>query len=199
MSLAIRPMLEFIDPLLDSTWALRAGGLLLCAGAGYLYLRRARPMKIVTVIDGDTVMAVDLAGKNRKLRIKGIDCPELGQRMSLEAKEYAEELLKGQWVSVRFYGRDKFKRHIARIEVRGLDISKEMVRSGRAFPMKGSGLGMLALGARMTGKGVWKSFGQVKPWESSSRDSPIMRTLNSSKKWRQFRKGQLEKQHRRRK
>jgi endonuclease YncB( thermonuclease family) len=192
-------MLEFIDPLLESAWAVRAGGLLLCATTAYLYLRRARQMKIVTVIDGDTVMAVDQSGKNHKLRIMGIDCPELGQRMSFEAKEFAEGLLQGKWVSVKFYGRDRFKRHVARIQVDGVDFSKEMVRNGMAFPLKGSGLTMLAFGARVTGKGVWKGFGQAKPWESNSRDSGVLRILSKSKKWRRHRKDQLERKHNRRK
>jgi endonuclease YncB( thermonuclease family) len=195
-------MLDFhasLQFILSSPWALRAGGLLLGAACICLYLRRPRLMRVVTVIDGDTVMAVNQKGLRHKLRIKGIDSPELGQRMSFEGKEFVEQLMLGKWVSVKLYGRDKYKRHLARIQVGRIDLSKELVRRGLAFPLKGSGLRLAGLGARMRGKGVWSGFGQTKPWESHSRKSNVMRVLNSSKKWRKFRKGQMEQQHRRHK
>lgn len=156
-------------------------------------------MRVITVIDGDTLIAVNAAGKKFKLRIKGIDCPELGQRNSFEAKEFAQSLVAGKWVDVKLYGRDKYKRYVARIRLDGVDLAKELVQRGLAFPLKGSGLGFAALGARMTGKGVYRGFGQAKPWESNSRDSWLLRGLNKSKKFRKARTRRLETKHQQKK
>lgn len=192
-------MNEHTLALLTSPEFIRGAGLALLALAGYCYMRRARSMRIVTVIDGDTVMAVDEKGKTRKLRVHGIDCPELGQRNSFEAKEFAESLVLGKWASVKLYGRDKYKRYVARIRVGQFDLSKELVRRGLAFPLKGSGLAAVGLGARLARKGVWSGFGQAKPWESNSRASWLLGSLNKSKKFRMFRKKQLEKRYQKRK
>lgn len=191
-------MNENLSPFISSDSMLRIAGLLILGVSVYRYLRRPRSMRIITVIDGDTVMAINEAGKKLKLRIKGIDCPELGQRMSFEAKEFAESLVLGKWVEVNLYGRDKYRRHVARIRYEGVDLAKELVQRGLAFPMKGSGLGLLALGARMTGKGVWR-FGQAKPWEAQSRDSWVLGALNKSKKFRRARTRRLEERHRQKK
>jgi micrococcal nuclease len=177
----------------------RGAGLALMSVTAYCYLRRARPMRIITVIDGDTVMAVNEQGKRFKLRVRGIDCPELGQRNSFEAKEFAESLVLGKWVDVKLYGRDKYKRYVARIRLDGVDLAKELVQRGLAFPLKGSGLGFAALGARVSGKGVWRGFGQAKPWESDSRGSWLLQGLNKSKKFRKARTRRLEERHRQKK
>lgn len=198
-ALPIQTMTEYLDSLLDSTNLLRTAGLAMGALAFYTYLRRPRQLRIVTVIDGDTVMAVDPRGKKLKLRIKGVDCPELGQRMSFEAKEFVETLVLGKWVSVKFYGKDKYKRHLARVSVGGRDLSKELLREGLAFPMEGGGRGMAALGARVARKGVWSGFGQAKPWESDSRTSGLLGLFNKSKKFRRSRSDRLEREHKRRK
>lgn len=186
-------------PLLSSNSLLRGAGLLIIGVSVYRFLRRPRSMRIITVIDGDTLMAVNEAGRRFKLRVKGIDCPELGQRNSFEAKEFAQSLVQGKWVEVTLYGRDKYKRYVARVRLEGVDLAKELVQRGLAFPLKGSGLGLLALGARVTGKGVWKGFGQAKPWESNSRGSWLLRGLNKSKKFRRARTRKLEDRHRQKK
>jgi micrococcal nuclease len=185
--------------LLSSDTILRGAGLLILGFSAYRFLRRPRSMRIITVIDGDTLMAVDASGKRFKLRIRGIDCPELGQRNSFEGKEFAELLVLNKWVDVTLYGRDKYKRYVARVRHEGVDLAKELVQRGLAFPLKGSGLGLAALGARVTGKGVWKGFGQAKPWESNSRGSWLLRGLNKSKKFRKARTRRLEDRHQRKK
>lgn len=195
-ALPTQGMTDDLLSMLSSDTVLRSAGLLILGISAYRFLRRPRSMRIITVIDGDTLMAVDAKGNRFKLRVKGIDCPELGQRNSFEAKEFAEALLLGKWADVTLYGRDKYKRYVARVRHAGVDLSKELVQRGLAFPLKGSGLGFAALGARVTGKGVWSGFGQAKPWESDSRGSWLLRGLNKSKKFRKARTRRLEEKHR---
>lgn len=197
--LPIRGMNEYLSALWASPDSLRIAGLALGAVALYLYLKRPRRLRIVTVIDGDTLMAINPRGQSFKLRLKGVDCPELGQRMSFEAKEFVSTFVLGKWVLVKFSGKDKYERYVARVTAGGKDLSKELVREGLAFPMKGSGLGLVALKARVAGRGVWSGFWQAKPWEADSRSAGLLSFFNKSKRFRRHRSDKLEREHKRRK
>ncbi len=83
-----------------------AGGVLTLAGAGAGYkivkernsLSLDRNLQIVTeVIDGDTV-AVEADDERIKIRILGINAPEKGECFFDEAKDYATELMEGEYV-----------------------------------------------------------------------------------------------------
>lgn len=190
-------MTDYLTALLAFPDLLRIAGLAFGVVALYAYIKRPQRLRVVTVIDGDTIMAINPRGKSFKLRLKGVDCPELGQRMSFEAKEFVSAFVLGKWVLVKFSGKDKYMRYVARVNVDGKDLSKELVREGLAFPLKGSGLGMVALSARVAGKGVWSGFGQEKPWEANSRSAGLLSFFNKSKKFRKHRKETLEREHKR--
>ena len=175
---------------------LRTAGVLMCIGAAFAYLRRTRRLRVITVVDGDTLIAVSQNGKKHKLRVRGVDCPELGQRMAFEAKEFVQGLVLGQWVDVRFYGRDKYRRQVASIRANGKDVAKELVSNGFGFPLDGR-FKLASLGARLSRKGVWSGMGQAKPWESSSRKTPAFGFLNRSKQWRTFKRKKHEAKHKR--
>lgn len=176
----------------------RAAGAALLGAAVIAYWRRPRALRIVTVIDGDTLIAVNAAGKKYKLRVRGIDCPELGQRLSYEARDFAQTLVQGKWVQVRFHGRDKFRRHVASVRIGNTDLAREMIAHGFGFPLSRR-LKWASLGARLLRRGVWGGFGQAKPWESNSRASGLSRLFNRSKGWRTMRRKQKEARHQRKK
>jgi micrococcal nuclease len=94
-------------------------------------------VRVVRVHDGDTVSAV-FGQKTEKVRLLGIDAPEMGQRpWGAKAKRHLEGLLKrSEWsVSLEFdiVKRDKYGRLLAYL--RGKDnklINLEMVEDGYA-------------------------------------------------------------------
>lgn len=94
-------------------------------------------VKVVKVHDGDTVSVV-IGEKTEKVRLLGIDAPEMGQRpWGAKAKRHLEGLLKrsGWTVSMEFdiEKRDKYGRLLAYL--RGRDnrlINLEMVEDGYA-------------------------------------------------------------------
>lgn len=89
---------------------------------------------ITRVIDGDTVEAGDL-----KIRLLGINSPEKGEVLYLEAKEFLEEKVLNKSVGVEFKGKDKYYRELGYLFNRNLNINVELVKNGFAtiyYPSK---------------------------------------------------------------
>lgn len=143
----------------------------------WLYQRRARPMRLVTIVDGDTFIALDRKGVRRKLRLRNIDSPELAQRNGKRAREFVQRLTKDRVVRVRLLGRDRYGRHLATVRVAGKDLALMLVREGLAYPLKGWRLRLAGAGAWLTRRGVHSGFGQAKPWEAKSRNPGLLRKL----------------------
>lgn len=148
---------------LGLTWAWL--GLPLAWAGAHLWLRRKRRMKIVTVIDGDTVAAIDPKGRKFRLRLRGIDCPEIGQSLGAEARQALAEVVAKQWVHVRLHGRDRYRRHVADVWTpQGQLAQAVLVRAGLAHVLEGHWrLQWLQWPARLRLKGV-HAWGQKKPW-----------------------------------
>jgi endonuclease YncB( thermonuclease family) len=69
--------------------------------------------KCVGITDGDTI-SVMKAGRGVKIRLEGIDCPELGQDFGTRAKQFASSLVFGKDVQIKEYSPDKYGRMVAR-------------------------------------------------------------------------------------
>ena len=70
--------------------------------------------KVVGVHDGDTITLLT-AGRNQvKVRLEGIDAPELNQDFGNAAKKALSELVFGQKVVVHQKGLDRYKRTLGR-------------------------------------------------------------------------------------
>jgi endonuclease YncB( thermonuclease family) len=139
-------------------------------GLAWLWVRRWRPMRLIVVIDGDTFEALDTQGKRRRIRLNGVDCPELNQRNGVAAKEFVSNLARQSWVDVRLLERDKYRRYVADVRIGGKNLGLLLLKEGLAYPLsKNLAHRLAAASARLSGKGVHRGFGQKKPWQSSSR------------------------------
>lgn len=87
---------------------------------------------VVKVSDGDSFL---IKSHRRKIRVRmyGIDAPELKQRYGREAKKYLENLILGKKVDLKVLYEDKYKRKIAKVYYRGKEINLEMLRSGNVW------------------------------------------------------------------
>lgn len=132
----------------------------------FRYLFRAKRVKIVTVIDGDTFIAITRAGKRIKIRLLDADCPELNQRNGPEAKAFAAKYIHKKWVDARFHGRDKYRRHLAHVRVNRQDLATLLIAQGLAYPLGKKGR-LQYLSAWIGRKGVHAGFGQRRPWQSA--------------------------------
>lgn len=88
--------------------------------------------KVVSCHDGDTCRVLNSSGKIEKIRLHGIDTPELDQPYGKESRDYLEALIKGKDVKIKFIGRS-FDRRTAKIFINGHSVQALMVSHGYAW------------------------------------------------------------------
>lgn len=125
--------------------------------------------KVVGVHDGDTFTILH-GGKAEKVRVNGIDCPEIGQPFGKNAKQYASGLIFGRVVTVIVFGRDRYGRTIGDARLAdGRMLSREMVGAGLAWQYrkhsKDRALAALESEARSSKRGLWADARPVAPWD----------------------------------
>ena len=125
--------------------------------------------QVISVHDGDS-LTVNHADRKIKIRLQGIDCPELGQAFGKKAKEAAVRLVKGKTVAVKPVGKDKYGRTLANVVLKdSRSLNQELVRLGYAWWLrkysKDQTLGKLETKARKGRLGLWAQEKPVPPWE----------------------------------
>ena len=105
--------------------------LALCGGASAQVLEG----RIRFVIDGDTVVfQTDAPGDAEiRLRLLGIDAPEICQAGGAEAREALVQLTTGRRAMALGAVRDGYHRRLVTLLVDGEDVGKRMVRDGHAW------------------------------------------------------------------
>jgi len=88
---------------------------------------------VLAVHDGDTLSVRETNGVVQRIRVDGIDAPELRQRYGIEARDVLPALVLKRQVEVGVRGRDRYGRILARISIDGLDVSKALVERGLAW------------------------------------------------------------------
>ncbi|ELS5287568.1 thermonuclease family protein [Campylobacter upsaliensis] len=131
--------------------------------------------KVSRVIDGDTIELLAKTSKTNpynhiaklKIRLYGIDAPELKQAYGKEAKEYLSALVLKQEVSLIIENKDKYDRFVGTLFLKGQDINKEMVKNGYAHAYESFSKKYLAeqADAKMFKLGLWQDEKAVKPSE----------------------------------
>jgi micrococcal nuclease len=86
------------------------------------------------VPDGDTLWVQPTNGSRpRKLRLLGIDAPEICQPGGQDARRALQRLVKGEQLKVDVRHTDDYGRGLARIHIDGRDIAAVMVGQGLAW------------------------------------------------------------------
>ncbi len=94
---------------------------------------------VTRVTDGDTLILVTEEGTKLKVRLYGIDAPEIrheevpGQPYGREARDALKELALGRNAMLEIVDIDTHKRMVCIVRVSGVDINREMVRGGFAW------------------------------------------------------------------
>jgi endonuclease YncB( thermonuclease family) len=120
---------------MNGRWCL---GLLLAANCMALAAAadapRLRQGTVSRVSDGDTLWLRPAGGgKPLKLRMKGIDAPELCQAGGPESRQALEQLALHREVQVEPHGRDDHGRVLGVLRIDGEDLGARLVRDGRAW------------------------------------------------------------------
>jgi len=125
--------------------------------------------KVIGVADGDTLKVL-FTGREEKIRLFGVDCPEEGQEFGTKAKQFTSRMVFGKIVEVEPVDRDRYGRTIAWVTVDGRSLNRELIRSGmawcyRSYAGHDSELRELEKEARRNRVGLWFHPNPVPPWK----------------------------------
>lgn len=162
---------------MQSVWRPLMFGRLLCLWGYTLFLLSAVPAVnaesfqalVTSIVDGDT-FDVDHEGKKVRLRLRDIDCPELGQPYGRKARRFTGTLAFNQTVTVHTFGLDAHGRTLAEVTLPGgINLNQELVRVGYAWVTPqvphDDLLTKLEMSARRRPRGLWVESHPIEPWE----------------------------------
>ncbi len=133
---------------------------------------------IVGVHDGDSCTLL-VGTTQHKIRLEGIDTPELGQPFGTRAKQGLSRYVFSREVTVHVSGKDSYGRSLGTILVDGKSINLQLVTDGLAWHYKQYSkdrkLAQAESSARRAKKGLWADTGAIAPWQWRR-----MRTSSSS-------------------
>lgn len=127
---------------------------------------------VAAILDGDTIVVRD-AGKSKKVRLYGVDCPEKGQKYGPEATAITAHALGGRGIEVIPGETDRYGRSVAVITVGdGQTLQEILLRAGAAwlYPQYCKSWvcarwKLMELLARWNGVGLWAEKNPTPPWE----------------------------------
>jgi micrococcal nuclease len=137
----------------------------------------AEGRKVTKIQDGDTF---DVRAPKKRVRILGVDAPELKQPFGTQARDALEARLSEKTVTLNTFGHDNYGRVLAQVLLPdGVDLGLKQVRDGWAW-VYGSGLRALPKKqrkayreaqslARKEQRGLWVQKNPVAPWKFRKR------------------------------
>ncbi len=129
------------------------------------------------ISDGDTLW-VRLAdgGKPIKLRLQGMDAPEICQAGGTAARDALAKLVEQQELQVESFGRDSWGRTLARVSVAHHDIGARLVQDGHAWSDRfRNDPGPYAdeeMNARRARRGLHAQLGAIRPRDFRQHHGP---------------------------
>ncbi len=123
--------------------------------------------RVVAVHDGDTI-SVLVGRRPRKVRLEGIDCPELSQPYGRVAKLFTSDRAFGKTVDVQQTTVDRYGRIVGRVVVNGEDLSNAILAAGLAWHYtqysSDRTLDAAEWSARAAHRGLWSQPNPMPPW-----------------------------------
>jgi micrococcal nuclease len=125
--------------------------------------------KVIGVNSGDSIVVLLDDNTQLRVRLEGIDCPELQQEYGDSAKQATVALCFKKNVRIEKVGEDMYGRTLAFVYVDDLCVNKELLRLGLAWHYadfnNDTTLAQLELEARKNKAGLWKQSNPMAPWE----------------------------------
>lgn len=152
---------------------------LLCAALQDTHASEASSIigRVVGVHDGDSITVLTKAKKEIKIRLEGIDAPELNQPFGARSKAKLKDILFETEVTVAVRGNDRFSRTIGRVFAGKIDVSLEMVKCGLAWRFEKYSKELALIEAQKQARqnriGLWAGKKPVAPWQWRSKKSSI--------------------------
>ncbi len=133
------------------------------------------PGRVLWVTDGNTLVVLGPGNAQHKVRLAGIDAPELEQRYGQASKDHLSRRVAGRFVVVEWDRRDYDKRIVGKVVLGDQDVCLEQVQSGLAWHYKRY-QGEQTSGDRLryaraeeeaqdARRGLWADADPIPPWE----------------------------------
>lgn len=133
------------------------------------------PVWLVTVVrvsDGDSLIVVDSGQQKSRIRVYGIDCPEINQAGGKDAREYLADILLNAAVAIETVERDRYGRTVAFVYKGGRAVEELLLEKGLAWVYDKYCLlpvcdryREIEHTSRELKIGLWASPDPVAPWE----------------------------------
>jgi endonuclease YncB( thermonuclease family) len=130
--------------------------------------------KVVSVHDGDTITLLDATQRQHKIRLAGIDAPELSQAFGRVSRQHLADQVAGRTVVIEWTKRDKYQRLVGKVLLDGRDINITLIEAGLAWhykkyateqsPEDRQRYARAEERARTTRLGLWQDSHPVPPW-----------------------------------
>lgn len=139
------------------------------------------------VYDGDTI-TIEQNGKKSRVRLWGIDAPELNQLYGKESCEQLKKLVLNKEIEVREVAKDRYGRSVCKVYRQNVCVNTSMVYTGHAWwyeqYAKDFELRSNQENARKAKRGLWYYPNPVPPWEyrKGNDNTPIEKTFWQSGK-----------------
>ncbi|MBC7619518.1 MAG: thermonuclease family protein [Candidatus Saccharibacteria bacterium] len=127
------------------------------------------------VTDGDTVTLLDAQNMRYKLRLAGIDAPEMRMPFGVQAKQFLEKRLLNKKVVALITKQDRYGRDIATLLLAGEDINLQLIQAGLAWHYtkyareqtdeSAARYSNAERKARMQSVGLWQADSPQSPWD----------------------------------
>lgn len=138
----------------------------------------ARWQGVVThVTDGDSLWVRPSAGgAPQRIRLHGIDAPEICQADGPEARAALQRLIEGRELQLQVLRVDDYGRPIARVTVQGVDVARALVREGHAWSYRWrrspGPYAQEEAEARGAGRGLFAAREPQRPYDFRRRHGP---------------------------
>jgi len=124
----------------------------------------------VRIADGDTITVLHDRQRVR-IRLWGIDAPEMAQAWGPEAKQFTAARVEGQTVTLQVHDTDRYGRTVAEVILpNGRSLNRDLVRAGlawwyRHYAPGDRELAELEAQARAARHGLWADPAPMAPWD----------------------------------
>ncbi len=136
---------------------------------------RSMMARVTRVSDGDTLTVVDQRGREYRVRLTGIDAPEIGQPFSQISRSHLARLAGNQPVRITWEKTDRYNRLLGFVSRDGVNFNLAQLEAGlawfyRAYEMdlprtERSRFDQAEQEARTARRGLWRDASPLAPWD----------------------------------
>ncbi|MDH5598101.1 MAG: thermonuclease family protein [Cyclobacteriaceae bacterium] len=126
------------------------------------------PVKVIEVIDGNTLKVKTEAKDIFVIVLRGVDAPEVGQNYGDISKEAVEKRVLGKKVHLLSFGKDRFGNTLGEVRLKdGTWLHEELLKKGyvwKSISNNNSNHIQYELESRKNKMGLWSEENPTPPW-----------------------------------